>query len=260
MTIYNPIQVSFYCFLVGFNFCIKQLFRSFFFLLRSFRTLFYSFICLCFLIFIDWTARSLSKNAQQEPHQHHHHHHHHHHRHHHQRHQAQQKTQNVQPQPQYNVTPQDYFYGTEDEQQNDGDGATSSVDAAAVNELSELLLAELRAAKTRNLTCTEVSLPSDLTQRIATDIVLVSEREPCGTRGCTVFVEYEEDVNSVKRIAKLKLDPEMVSTFEVYLTLRQDKKGWTSLLPQFIKGLSRTVTISPDYTINKRKLYSHDSN
>lgn len=121
-------------------------------------------------------------------------------------------------------------------------------------------MAELRAAKTRNLTCTEVSLPSDLTQRIATDIVRVSEREPCGIRGCTVFVEYEEEVNSVKRIAKLKLDPEMVSTFEVYLTLRQDKRGWTSLLPQFIKGLSRTITISPDYTINKRKLYSHDSN
>lgn len=133
-----------------------------------------------------------------------------------------------------------------------------SIDAAAVNELSLLLLSELRAAK-NNLTCTEVSLPSDLTQRIATDIVLVSEREPCGIRGCTVFVEYEEETNNLKRIAKLKLDEEMVSTFEVYLTLRQDKRGWTALLPQFIKGLSRTITISPDYTINKRKLYSHDS-
>uniref|UniRef100_T1PEM8 Protein scylla n=1 Tax=Musca domestica TaxID=7370 RepID=T1PEM8_MUSDO len=135
-----------------------------------------------------------------------------------------------------------------------------SVDAAAVNELSQRLLTELRAAKTRNLTCTEVSLPTDLTQRIASDIVRVSEREPCGIRGCTVFVEYEEEANNLKRIAKLKLDPEMVSTFEVYLTLRQDKRGWTALLPQFIKGLSRTITISPDYSIVKRKLYSHDSN
>uniref|UniRef100_A0A1B0FG23 Protein scylla n=1 Tax=Glossina morsitans morsitans TaxID=37546 RepID=A0A1B0FG23_GLOMM len=106
----------------------------------------------------------------------------------------------------------------------------------------------------------EVSLPSDLTMRIATDIVRVSEREPCGVRGCTVFIEYEEEPNNVRRIAKLKLDEEMVSTFEIYLTLRQDKRGWTALLPQFIKGLSRTVTISPDYTINKRKLYTHDSN
>lgn len=134
------------------------------------------------------------------------------------------------------------------------------IDAMAVNELSLRLLTELRAAKTRNLTCTEVSLPSDLTQRIATDIVRVSEREPCGIRGCTIYVEYEEEINNVKRIAKLKLDDDVVSTFEVYLTLRQDKGGWTALLPQFIKGLSRTITISPDYTINKRKLYSHDSN
>ncbi|XP_023303114.2 protein scylla-like [Lucilia cuprina] len=200
----------------------------------------------------NW-SRSLSNNAQ-DP------------RHHHQQqqqrrhaHQQKQQTQQQlrqQQQQQQQIPPPDYYYATEDEQQIDSD----SIDAAAVNELSLLLLAELRAAKTRNLTCTEVSLPSDLTQRIATDIVRVSEREPCGIRGCTVFVEYEEELNSVKRIAKLKLDPEMVSTFEVYLTLRQDKRGWTSLLPQFIKGLSRTITISPDYTINKRKLYSHDSN
>ncbi|KNC28348.1 Protein scylla [Lucilia cuprina] len=201
----------------------------------------------------NW-SRSLSNNAQ-DP------------RHHHQQqqqrrhaHQQKQQTQQQlrqqQQQQQQQIPPPDYYYATEDEQQIDCD----SIDAAAVNELSLLLLAELRAAKTRNLTCTEVSLPSDLTQRIATDIVRVSEREPCGIRGCTVFVEYEEELNSVKRIAKLKLDPEMVSTFEVYLTLRQDKRGWTSLLPQFIKGLSRTITISPDYTINKRKLYSHDSN
>ncbi|KAM7359060.1 protein scylla-like [Cochliomyia hominivorax] len=204
----------------------------------------------------NW-SRSLSNNAQ-DPQHHHHHHRHHQRRHPQQRQQHQQQQQKYQPQKQHQQQiPIEYNYATEDEQINDCD---SSIDAAAVNELSLLLLAELRAAKTRNLTCTEVSLPSDLTQRIATDIVRVSEREPCGIRGCTVFVEYEEEINNVKRIAKLKLDPEMVSTFEVYLTLRQDKRGWTSLLPQFIKGLSRTITISPDYTINKRKLYSHDSN
>lgn len=48
----------------------------------------------------------------------------------------------------------------------------------------------------------------------------------------------------------------MVSTFELYLTLRQDKRGWASLLPQFMKNLSRSVTISPDYSLTKHKLYS----
>ncbi|XP_017487590.1 PREDICTED: protein scylla-like [Rhagoletis zephyria] len=132
------------------------------------------------------------------------------------------------------------------------------IDAAAVDDLSLRLLDELRAAKQRNLTCTEVSLPCDLTQRIAAEIIRVSEKEPCGIRGCTIYIEFEDEPNNSRRIAELKLDPEMVSTFEIYLTLRQDHRGWTSLLPQFMKSLARTITISPTFTITKHKLYSPD--
>lgn len=129
-------------------------------------------------------------------------------------------------------------------------------DAAAINDLSLRLLDELREAKSRNLTCTEVSIPCDLTTRIASDILRVSEREPCGVRGCTVYIEFEEEPQNSRRIGTLKVDSEMVSTFELYLTLRQDKRGWASLLPQFMKNLSRSVTISPDYSLTKHKLYS----
>ena len=130
------------------------------------------------------------------------------------------------------------------------------IDVAAVNELSSLLLDELRAAKSRNLTCTEVSIPCDLTTRIASEIIRMSEREPCGVRGCTVFIEFEEEPQNSRRIGTLKVDTEMVSTFELYLTLRQDKRGWASLLPQFMKNLSRSITISPEFTLTKHKLYS----
>uniref|UniRef100_A0A1I8N6Y6 Protein scylla n=1 Tax=Musca domestica TaxID=7370 RepID=A0A1I8N6Y6_MUSDO len=129
-------------------------------------------------------------------------------------------------------------------------------DAAAINDLSLRLLDELREAKSRNLTCTEVSIPCDLTTRIASDILRVSEREPCGVRGCTVYIEFEEEPQNSRRIGTLKVDNEMVSTFELYLTLRQDKRGWASLLPQFMKNLSRSITISPDYSLTKHKLYS----
>ncbi|XP_053954253.1 protein scylla [Anastrepha obliqua] len=132
------------------------------------------------------------------------------------------------------------------------------IDAAAVDDLSLRLLDELRAAKQRHLSCTEVSLPCDLTLRIAAEIIRVSEKEPCGIRGCTIYIEFEDEPNNSRRIAELKLDPEMVSTFEIYLTLRQDHRGWTSLLPQFMKSLARTITISPTFTITKHKLYSPD--
>lgn len=130
------------------------------------------------------------------------------------------------------------------------------VEAAAINDLSNRLLDELRAAKSRNLTCTEVSIPCDLTTRIASEIIRVSEREPCGIRGCTVYIEFEEEPQNSRRIGTLKVDSEMVSTFELYLTLRQDKRGWASLLPQFMKNLSRSVTISPEFSLTKHKLYS----
>ena len=132
----------------------------------------------------------------------------------------------------------------------------NDIDVAAVNELSLRLLDELRAAKSRHLTCTEVSLPCDLTPSIAAEIIRVSEKEPCGIRGCTIYIEFEDEPNNSRRIASLKLDPETVSTFEVYLTLRQDHRGWASLLPQFMKSLARTITISPEFTITKHKLYS----
>ncbi|KAH8299845.1 hypothetical protein KR044_006855 [Drosophila immigrans] len=134
----------------------------------------------------------------------------------------------------------------------------SDVDAAAVNALSLGLLDKLREAKARHLTCTEVSLPCDLTPSIAAEIIRVSAKEPCGLRGCTIYIEFEDEPQNSRRIASLKVDPEMVSTFEVYLTLRQDHRGWTALLPQFMKSLARTITISPEYTITKHKLYSAD--
>uniref|UniRef100_A0A1A9UPE0 Protein scylla n=1 Tax=Glossina austeni TaxID=7395 RepID=A0A1A9UPE0_GLOAU len=129
-------------------------------------------------------------------------------------------------------------------------------DTAAVNELSLRLLSELKSAKSRHLSCTEVSLPCDLTTRIAAEILCLSEREPCGLRGCTIYIEFEDEPNNSRRIASLKLDMETVSTFELYLTLRQDHRGWAALLPHFMKSLSRTITISPEFTVTKNKLYS----
>ncbi|XP_061390813.1 protein charybde-like [Musca vetustissima] len=142
-----------------------------------------------------------------------------------------------------------------------GIGGHNDIDAAAVNELSQRLQSELRAAKSRHLSCTEVSLPWDLTPRIAADMIKTSEREPCGVRGCAIFIDFEDETGNARRIASFKIDPNTVSTFELFLTLKQDKGGWTSLLPQFLKNLTRssTILISPHFTLNKHKLYALDA-
>lgn len=104
----------------------------------------------------------------------------------------------------------------------------------AVQRLAQQLHAELKESKSRHLDCTEVLLPTDLLQRIASDMLEKSEKEPCGIRGCTIFIEFQEEPNNVRRIASLKPDQDCVSTFEFYLTLNS-QSSWTSKLPTFLK-------------------------
>ncbi|KAI8040268.1 protein scylla [Drosophila gunungcola] len=166
---------------------------------------------------------------------------------------GQSQSKKTKPSGSYNSN---YYYA--DEEESGSSYFSPDLDMKAVEELSQRLLDELRAAKSRHLTCTEVSLPCDLTPSVAREIIRVSEKEPCGIRGCTIYIEFEDEPKNSRRIASIKVDPDTVSTFEVYLTLRQDHRGWTSLLPQFMKSLARTITISPEYTITKNKLYSAD--
>lgn len=135
----------------------------------------------------------------------------------------------------------------------------AALHTTAVQELSLRLLDELRAAKSQHLACTEVSLPCDLTPRIALDILRLAREEVNGLRECTIYIEFEDEPNNSRRIATLDLNKQRADqgqAYEIYVTLRQDHRGWTSLLPQFMKNLSRTITISPEFSITKHKPYS----
>lgn len=112
--------------------------------------------------------------------------------------------------------------------------SASDENVEAVQKLAQQLQQELKEAKSRHLDCTEVLLPADLLQRIASDMLVKSEKEPCGIRGCTIFIEFQEEPNNVRRIASLKPDQDTVSTFEFYLTLNS-RSSWTSMLPAFLK-------------------------
>lgn len=169
-----------------------------------------------------------SQPVNQRSHHHHHHHHHH-----------QASQENSQPLEPATIA------------------LTASPHEDALQALSARLETELRTAKRRHLACTEVLLPADLLPRIASQMFELSEKEPCGIRGCTVYIEFEDEPDNSRRIATMKTDPTTVSTFELYLTLRQDRSGWTSILPQFLKNLARgsTIMISPEFALTKNKLY-----
>ncbi|XP_054269535.1 protein charybde-like isoform X2 [Macrosteles quadrilineatus] len=130
-------------------------------------------------------------------------------------------------------------------------------DNAACQALALRLEEQLRAAKTAQLACGEVLLPADLLPRVARDVLRMAENEPCGLRGCTLYVNFESE-QECRKIGTVKCDPNTVSTFELFLTLRRDSRStWTSLIPQFIKNLTKggTIMISPGFTLEKKKLY-----
>lgn len=132
-----------------------------------------------------------------------------------------------------------------------------SEDGGACQALARRLEDELRAAKSAQLACGEVLLPADLLPRIARDVLRMAENEPCGLRGCTLYINFETE-QECRRIGTVKCDPNTVSTFELFLTLSQDSRStWHSLLPQFLKNLTKggTIMISPGFTLEKKKLY-----
>lgn len=64
--------------------------------------------------------------------------------------------------------------------------------------LTARLQMELRAAKTRHLACTEVLLPADLLSRVVSEMFVMSEKEPCGIRGSTIFIEFEDEPGNTR--------------------------------------------------------------
>lgn len=130
--------------------------------------------------------------------------------------------------------------------------------------LSQKLESCLKEAKDKQLQCAEVLIPSNLIDRIVRDILLMSEKEPCGIRGCAVYVNLEEK-HLCRRIGKVKCDPDTVATFEVILTLKQDCSSWLSLrhlIPaRLLKSIGRNspLVLSENYTLNKKKLYRSSS-
>lgn len=103
-----------------------------------------------------------------------------------------------------------------------------------IEALSKRLEAELRTAKRTHLSVGEVLLPNGLTRAIAKDMFQLAETEPCGLKGCTLYIVFE--TNELKtKLSTVKCDPITPTTFELYLTLRQSTAGWNSFLPQFLK-------------------------
>lgn len=114
----------------------------------------------------------------------------------------------------------------------------------------------------KELKC-QIIFPSELMSHISQDVIRMSAAEPCGVRGCVINILLAEKDKS-RKVATVFGNSSTNPTFEIYLTLREDCRGWRKFQKVFltIKGciLNSQWTAMPKilcsaYQLEKRRLY-----
>ncbi|XP_043917092.1 DNA damage-inducible transcript 4-like protein [Protopterus annectens] len=131
----------------------------------------------------------------------------------------------------------------------------------ACQQLAKILEGCLSRAKHTKLHCSEVLVPEKLTRRIARDVLRLASTEPCGIRGCILYINLEIE-NMCKKLDKIVYDCSVVPTFELTLVFKQDEDAWPSLRDFFFirtcfaPTFRHALRLSPGFRLVKKKLYS----
>ncbi|KAM4053787.1 DNA damage-inducible transcript 4-like protein [Anomaloglossus baeobatrachus] len=126
--------------------------------------------------------------------------------------------------------------------------------------LVTMLENSLYRAKRAKLQCSKVLVPKELTTKVAQEALKLSLNEPCGLRGCIIYV-YLENNSKQEALDTLVYDCSVEPTFELKLVLKQDTQGWDYLrdllitrtcFPQLFRSV---IKLSPKFHISKSRLY-----
>ncbi|KAM4714145.1 DNA damage-inducible transcript 4-like protein [Anableps anableps] len=119
----------------------------------------------------------------------------------------------------------------------------------------------LSRAKKTTLHCSSVLVPEKLTRRIAREVLQLASCEPCGLRGCVLYVNLELE-KGWKQLERIAYDASVVPTFELTLVFKQDGSAWPSLRDLILMGscfgptFRHVIKLSPGFRLVKKKLYS----
>ncbi|MEQ2291327.1 hypothetical protein AMECASPLE_012378 [Ameca splendens] len=119
----------------------------------------------------------------------------------------------------------------------------------------------LSRAKKTTLHCSSVLVPEKLTRRIAREVLWLASCEPCGLRGCVLYIHLELE-KGWKQLERIAYDASVVPTFELTLVFKQDGSAWPSLRDFLFMGscfgpsFRNVLKLSPGFRLVKKKLYS----
>lgn len=108
----------------------------------------------------------------------------------------------------------------------------------------------------RLTTHNSIVFPPLLLDQVAKHILDLSKDEPCGLRGCVLFVVYEDPELGEQQLAKMKADRNMPSTHLLVLKLKADPTSWFTKMARIFRSLGkRKMVVSPKYELLKKNFY-----
>lgn len=122
--------------------------------------------------------------------------------------------------------------------------------------------AAIKEAAEKKIFC-QIIYPSDLVSHISQDVLRMSVAEPCGIRGCVIYIILQEKDKSHK-LGTIFGNPLAPPTFEIHLTLKEDDRGWRKFQKVYytIKGCilnsqwtAMPIILCSAYQLEKRRLY-----
>ncbi|KAG7176494.1 protein charybde-like [Homarus americanus] len=105
----------------------------------------------------------------------------------------------------------------------------------------------------RKYTQNNIVLPPTLLDQVADHVLYLSKDEPCGLRGCVIFVAYEDPELGEQCLAQVKADKNMPSTHFLVLKLKPDPTSWYTKMARIFRSLGgkRRMIVSPKYELTK---------
>jgi len=109
---------------------------------------------------------------------------------------------------------------------------------------------------------TTMNLPIPVMNHILNQMVILAEQEPYGVKGGTLVVMFSPPSTSPTSPAPVKIgrfpfNPNMVSTFELHLTLQRNCTFKVKLanIVRKVQGKAMKLVLSDKFSLEKKKLY-----